>query len=170
VASTLVAEVLVGLVRRNDDSILATPGWVPSLPSATPGRFELADLLRFAKVVGGGAAPQTYKVKKGDTLSSIAKAKLGDAKRWPELFVLNRAKIRHRDRLTVGQVLTLPGATPVQPKPQLYKVKRGDTLSGIAKAKLGDATRWPEIQRLNRDVVPNPNDIAPGLELVIVKR
>jgi len=109
VASTLVAEVLVGLVRRSDDSILATPGWVPSLPSATPGRFELADLLRFAKVVGGGAAPQTYKVKKGDTLSSIAKAKLGDAKRWPELFVLNRAKIRHRDRLTVGQVLTLPG-------------------------------------------------------------
>jgi len=57
VASTLVAEVLVGLVRRSDDSILATPGWVPSLPSATPGRFELADLLRFAKVVGGGAAP-----------------------------------------------------------------------------------------------------------------
>jgi nucleoid-associated protein YgaU len=170
VASTLVAEVLVGLVRRSDDSILATPGWVPSLPSATPGRFELADLLRFAKVVGGGAAPQTYKVKKGDTLSSIAKAKLGDAKRWPELFVLNRAKIRHRDRLTVGQVLTLPGATPVQPKPQLYKVKRGDTLSGIAKAKLGDANRWPEIQRLNRDVVPNPNDITPGLELVIVKR
>ena len=170
VASTLVAEVLVGLVRRSDDSILATPGWVPSLPSATPGRFELADLLRFAKVVGGGAAPKTYKVKKGDTLSSIAKAKLGDATRWPELFVLNRAKIRHRDRLTVGQVLTLPGATPVQPKPQLYKVKRGDTLSSIAKAKLGDATRWPEIQRLNRDVVPNPNDIAPGLELVIVKR
>jgi hypothetical protein len=29
---------------------------------------------------------------------------------------------------------------------------------------------WPEIQRLNRDVVPNPNDIASGLELVIVKR
>ncbi|HEV3497429.1 MAG TPA: peroxidase family protein, partial [Actinomycetes bacterium] len=150
VGSTLVAEVLVGLVRRSTDSILATPGWVPSLPSAKPGRFELADLLRFAKVVGGGAAPKTYKVKQGDTLSSIAKAKLGDVKRWPELFVLNRAKIRHRDRLAVGQVLTLPAA-PMQPRPQLYKVKRGDTLSGIAKAKLGDASRWPEIHRLNRD-------------------
>ena len=169
VGSTLVAEVLVGLVRRSDDSILATPGWVPSLPSAKPGRFELADLLRFAKVVGGGAAPKTYKVKAGDTLSSIAKAKLGDARRWPELFVLNRAKIRHRDRLAVGQVLSLP-ATPMQPKPQLYKVKRGDTLSSIAKSKLGDANRWPEIHRLNRDVVPNPNQISPGLELVIVKR
>ena len=169
VASTLVAEVLVGLVRRSHDSILASPGWVPSLPSAKPGTFELADLLRFAKVVGGGAAPKTYKVKAGDSLSGIAKSKLGDATRWPELFVLNRARIRHRDRLTVGQVLTLPDA-PMQPKPLLYKVKRGDTLSGIAKAKLGDATRWPEIHQLNRDVVLNPNDIAPGMELVIVKR
>src|ERR687898_1299475 len=169
VASTLVAEVLVGLVRRSADSILATPGWAPSLPSAKPGIFELADLLRFAKVVGGGAAPKTYKVKSGDSLSSIAKAKLGDVTRWPELFVLNRAKIRHRDRLTIGQVLTLPDA-PMQPKPLLYKVKRGDTLSGIAKAKLGDANRWPEIHQLNRDVVLNPNDISPVMELVIVKR
>ena len=169
VGSTLVAEVLVGLARRSTDSILATPGWVPSLPSAKPGRFELADLLRFAKVVGGGAAPKTYKVKKGDSLSSIAKAKLGDAKRWPELFVLNRAKIRHRDMLDVGQVLSLPAA-PMQPRPLLYKVKSGDTLSSIAKAKLGDANRWPEIHRLNRDLVPNPNQIVPGLELVIVPR
>ena len=83
--------------------------------------------------------------------------------------MLNRAKIRHRDRLTVGQVLTLPAA-PMQPRPQLYKVRRGDTLSGIAQSKLGDAHRWPEIHRLNRDVVPNPNQIAPGQELVIVKR
>jgi nucleoid-associated protein YgaU len=169
VGSTLVAEVLVGLVRRSEDSILATPGWVPSLPSATAGKFELADLLRFAKVVGGGAAPKTYKVKSGDTLSGIAKAKLGDVKRWPEIFVLNRARIRHRDRLTVGQVLTLPGATPISPRPQLYKVRSGDTLSSIAKEKLGDANRWPEIQQLNRDVVPNPNALSVGLELVIVK-
>jgi nucleoid-associated protein YgaU len=134
-----------------------------------PVASTLVALLRFAKVVGGGAAPKTYKVKQGDTLSGIAQSKLGDAKRWPELFVLNRAKIRHRDRLTVGQVLTLPAA-PMQPKPQLYKVKRGDTLSGIAESKLGDANRWPEIHRLNRDVVPNPNQITPGMELVIVRR
>jgi nucleoid-associated protein YgaU len=83
--------------------------------------------------------------------------------------VLNRAKIRHRDRLSVGQVLTLPGPAPIKPRPQLYKVKKGDTLSGIAKAKLGDASRWPEIATLNRDVVPDPDEIAPGLVLVIVK-
>jgi len=51
VGSTIVGEVLIGLVRRSDDSILRTPGWTPTLPAATPGRFELADLLRFAKVL-----------------------------------------------------------------------------------------------------------------------
>jgi nucleoid-associated protein YgaU len=170
VGGTLVAEVLVGLVRRSEDSILRSPGWVPSLPAAKPGRFDLADLLRFAKVVGGGAAPRTYKVKKGDTLSGIAQKQLGKADRWPEIFVLNRAKIRHRDRLTPGQVLTLPGATPVKPRPELYKVKKGDTLSGIAGKKLGDAGRWPEIARLNRDIVPDPDELFPGQVLVILKR
>jgi nucleoid-associated protein YgaU len=170
VGGTLVAEVLVGLVRRSENSILRSPGWVPSLPAATAGRFELGDLLRFARVAGGGAAPKTYKVKQGDTLSGIAQKQLGKADRWPEIFVLNRAKIRHRDLLTPGQVLTLPGATPVTPKPELYKVKKGDTLSLIAEKKLGDANRWPEIARLNRDIVPDPDEIVPGLVLVIVKR
>jgi nucleoid-associated protein YgaU len=170
VGGTLVAEVLVGLVRRSEDSILRSPGWVPSLPAAKPGRFDLADLLRFAKVVGGGAAPRTYKVKKGDTLSGIAAKQLGKADRWPEIFVLNRAKIRHRDRLTLGQVLTLPGATQIKPRPELYKVRKGDTLSGIAAKKLGDANRWPEIARLNRDIVPDPDEILPGQVLVILKR
>jgi nucleoid-associated protein YgaU len=170
VGGTLVAEVLVGLVRRSEDSILRSPGWVPSLPAAKPGRFDLADLLRFAKVVGGGAAPRTYKVRSGDTLSGIAAKQLGKADRWPELFVLNRAKIRHRDRLSPGQVLTLPGATPIRPRPELYKVKRGDTLSGIAARKLGDAGRWPEIARLNRDIVPDPDEIVPGQVLVILER
>jgi nucleoid-associated protein YgaU len=170
VGGTLVAEVLVGLVRRSEDSILRSPGWVPSLPAAKPGRFDLADLLRFAKVVGGGAAPRTYKVRKGDTLSGIAAKQLGKADRWPEIFVLNRAKIRHRDRLTLGQVLTLPGATPIKPRPELDKVRKGDTLSGIAAKKLGDANRWPEIARLNRDIVPDPDEILPGQVLVILKR
>jgi hypothetical protein len=51
VGSTLVAEVLIGLVRRSKDSILDRAHWRPSLPSTQPGKFELVDLLRFAKVL-----------------------------------------------------------------------------------------------------------------------
>jgi len=54
--STIVSEVLIGLVRRSEDSILRTPGWTVSLPSQQPGDFELTDLLRFAGVLGGGAS------------------------------------------------------------------------------------------------------------------
>lgn len=54
VGSTIVAEVLTGLVHRSSDSILQHGGWTPSLPSAQPGTFTLPDLLRFAGVL----APQ----------------------------------------------------------------------------------------------------------------
>jgi hypothetical protein len=50
VGSTIVAEVLVGLVRRSPDSILDPEvDWQPNLPSLDQGS-TLADLLRFARV------------------------------------------------------------------------------------------------------------------------
>jgi hypothetical protein len=50
--STIVAEVLVGLIRRSPDSILnPEANWQPNLPSAQPGTFTLPDLLRFAGVL-----------------------------------------------------------------------------------------------------------------------
>jgi nucleoid-associated protein YgaU len=52
---------------------------------------------------------------------------------------------------------------------KIYKVKTYDTLKGIAEKQLGDANRWPEMQRLNRDVVPNPNTLPVGLDLVVVR-
>lgn len=55
VGSTIVAEVLVGLVRRSRCSILRAPGWAPTLPSAEAGRFTLPDLLRLAGVLGSPA-------------------------------------------------------------------------------------------------------------------
>ena len=51
VGSTIVAEVLVGLVRRSENSILRIPDWKPTLPSAHPGTFTLTDLLRVARVL-----------------------------------------------------------------------------------------------------------------------
>jgi hypothetical protein len=48
--STIVAGVLINLIRRSADSILEDH-FEPSLPAAKKGTFELADLLRFARVL-----------------------------------------------------------------------------------------------------------------------
>jgi nucleoid-associated protein YgaU len=140
---------------------------VPSLSSATPGHFELADLLRFAGVLPGAAPVRTYVVKPGDTLSGIAQQELGDAERWHEIFALNLATVHHPDRIFPGQVLFLPGPTPIQPTPRFYIVKSGDTLSSIAKRELGNESRWPEIFAANSDAIVNPDAIFPGQVFLI---
>jgi nucleoid-associated protein YgaU len=48
-----------------------------------------------------------------------------------------------------------------------YTVKPGDTLSNIAKEKLGDASAYMEIFNANKDVLTDPNKIKPGQVLKI---
>jgi LysM repeat protein len=162
VGSTIIAEVLIGLVRRSEDSILRAPGWTPSLPSVRPGHFELADLLRFAKVLPGGEEPRIHEVVAGETLFGIAEEELGDSSRWPEIFAANRKVIRRFDLIFPGMRLIIPtGPAPV-PQLRFIIVEPGDTLSGLARKHLGNADRWPEIFALNGDVLTNPNRIVVG--------
>jgi ABC-type amino acid transport substrate-binding protein len=49
----------------------------------------------------------------------------------------------------------------------VYKVKPGDTLSGIARDRLGNMRRWPEIWEANRNRIADPNLIDVGWELVL---
>lgn len=58
-----------------------------------------------------------------------------------------------------GQGTGLAQATGV------HTVQRGETLSQIAQDRLGSAGAWRSLWELNRDRVPNPDRIAPGLEL-----
>jgi nucleoid-associated protein YgaU len=48
-----------------------------------------------------------------------------------------------------------------------YIVKKGDSLSKIAKQFYGDAGKWKAIHLANSDKIPNPDLIHPGLELTI---
>ena len=46
--------------------------------------------------------------------------------------------------------------------PATYTVVSGDNLSKIAKAKLGDTSKWKEIYELNKDIIKDANKIYPG--------
>jgi nucleoid-associated protein YgaU len=162
VGSTIIAEVLIGLIRRSENSILRVPGWLPALPSKEPHKFELGDLLRFAKVLPGGDVLKTYVVKANDTLSGIAKKQLGDADRWPEIFAANRTIVRNPDVIFPGMRLIIPSGPAPDPQLRFVVVKPGDTLFKLAKKHLGAGDRFPEIFKLNGSVLTNPNVIVVG--------
>lgn len=66
----------------------------------------------------------TYVVKKRDCLWDISKRELGDARRWPEIYALNRGKVKDPDLIYPGTVLTMPPRsikplpTPKPPAPK----------------------------------------------------
>jgi nucleoid-associated protein YgaU len=61
-----------------------------------------------AAVPGASSAPRTYEVKKGDSLSKIAKQFYGDAKQWPKIADANKERIKNPDLIQPGWVLTIP--------------------------------------------------------------
>ena len=70
----------------------------PAAPSAAPA----------APAVSGGAK---YRIKKGDTGASIAKAMLGDANRWKEIEAVNPGL--NARRLKIDQEIVIPNGTAV---------------------------------------------------------
>lgn len=49
-----------------------------------------------------------------------------------------------------------------QPAVETYTIQPGDSLSKIAKLKLGNANLWPKIHEANKDTIKDPNKIFPG--------
>jgi LysM repeat protein len=61
-----------------------------------------------AAATAAEAAPATYTVQAGDTLSKIAKTHLGDASAYMKIFEANRDQLTNPDLIKPGQVLRLP--------------------------------------------------------------
>jgi len=84
------------------DAIKTIPDWSKDI---------VADIKATGPAAGSSAAETTYTVQAGDTLSKIAKAKLGDANAYMDIFNANRNLLSDPDKIKPGQVLKIPQAT-----------------------------------------------------------
>lgn len=83
------------------DAIKTVPDW----------RSEVVADLKVVPAPGVGApvsSMKTYTVKKGDTLSGIARDYLGDAKAYMRIFDANKDQLSDPDTIQPGQVLKIP--------------------------------------------------------------
>jgi len=132
-----------------------------------------------------------HRVVDGDTLTKLAARYLGDPERYLELFEYNRDVLRSPDLLPIGSNLRIPPKlggvlrpsaasaerlVPVLPAavrshatrlPQTYTVQPSETLTDIARKVYGDGRRHEQIFAANRDRLRHPQDLRPGMTLII---
>ncbi|MDA1265767.1 MAG: LysM peptidoglycan-binding domain-containing protein [Planctomycetota bacterium] len=138
-----------------------------------PARKRKQDTEKAEVRIGG----QSHVVQMNESLERIARARLGDAQRWPEIAAINGIDGPNY-LIRVGQSLRLPGgamppqeaapARPINPTPRAqvasnrsvggrgrtYKIKSGDVLGVISQRELGTSKRWNEIVALNPGLDP----------------
>ncbi|MEB3205509.1 MAG: LysM domain-containing protein [Candidatus Sericytochromatia bacterium] len=78
---------------------------------ANPGRLRIGQVLSLETHAGGGHATGTgrIRVRRGDSLWTLARKHLGSGKRWRTLYRLNRDTIARPELIYPGQKLRLPG-------------------------------------------------------------
>jgi len=175
-------------VRRGAAPVLE--GFEPVLPAVRPAGGNDAQPAAAGAEVNKPREPavREYEVKPGDSLSKIARQFYGSDK--PRLLralsEANRSRIGSLDHISAGQRIRVPdiqelvqqipepvAATAHKPPPaaarkplaKAYVVRDGDTLISIARAQLGQPSRWSEIMDLNQNALSDPHKIRPGMKL-----
>lgn len=143
-----------------------------------------ADTTSAAPGIPAGAT--YYTVEHTDNLWNIAAHCLGDGRKYPQIFDLNRGREQPDGRVLVEDDEIQPGWNLIMPAGALhcqvatatttpdsahaqreYTVETGDNLSSIAQAEDGTAADWPTIYHANQNEISNPNLIFPGQVIVI---
>ncbi len=133
--------------------------------------------------------PPTFRervVRSGETMETIARAEFGDAAMWTVVASANPRVDPMKMR--AGMTLRIPlDPTNIQGKPNPalaqetapanseqpgtaqieYVVRSGDTLGGIARTYYNSAAKWRIILDANRDILSRPEQLRPGMKLVI---
>jgi LysM repeat protein len=76
-----------------------------TMPAATPQPQAVQDM---PVPVPAKAAPKTYVIQKGDTLSKISKKFYGTTNKWKMIYDANRDRINNINNLKVGSQIVIP--------------------------------------------------------------
>jgi nucleoid-associated protein YgaU len=145
----------------------------PQLPKVSKPTKMAEPMAQATQTPRTPAPASTYRVKAGDTLWTIAESQLGAGSRWMSIYAANKGQVSHPSRIQIGQVLQLPQrqqASKASAAKVRITVRPGDSLSLIAKRRLGRIDRWREIYDMNRQTLRNPRLIFPGQTLWIPAR
>ncbi|MDY0039790.1 MAG: peptidoglycan-binding protein LysM [Desulforhabdus sp.] len=106
---------ITGLDVAFDNGVVSLSGQAASPEAMEKAVLMAGNVLGVSEVkVDGLQAPEVteqveyYTIKKGDTLSAIAKRFYGNANDYPKIFEANREVIRDPDLIFVGQKIRIP--------------------------------------------------------------
>jgi len=122
-----------------------------------------------------------YVIKKGDTVSGVARLVYGSTSQWREIS--SATGLDNPDLIFPGSILKIPllneqsrqfnesyaSQPSIDGEEVSVTVEEGDTLSSIAESELGDSTNWPHIYGQNRGSISDPDMIRVGQVLTFGK-
>ncbi|MDB5859145.1 MAG: hypothetical protein JWQ76_2834 [Ramlibacter sp.] len=132
----------------------------------TPAQRAIAEMVEVSGIPLSELAPNapdTYTVKRGDTLWGISGLFLKSPWRWPELWGMNKEQVRNPHRIYPGQVLTLEKLNG------LARLRMGPAPAGapIETVRVSPRTRINSLPDLGIPTLP-PQAIEPFLNEAII--
>jgi nucleoid-associated protein YgaU len=114
-----------------------------------------------------GGRTERYRVRRGDTMMKIAFAKLGDLRRWREIYNDNRRALRDFNLVYPGMTLVIHGVeyVVIEKNGEPYLIRKSDTLARISNKVYGTPKKWRDLWHNNPRLIPDPNKIYAGFTL-----
>ncbi len=127
-----------------------------------------------------GSVSKLYRVQPGDTISGILQRELGRTRFWYQAVKTLNPTLKDLNRIYPGQTIALPrdkADAPPAPSPrtpEIYTVKKGDTLSGIisqgGRPARGELRRRLEEIREQNPQITDLNRIHEGQRIILPPR